>query len=308
MAEWIYEAGIGETRAALIKAGAIVEARIELDEGGLRAGTIAPAKLVSVADRVVRFEHDEEALLSTIPNGVTEGAAIIVEIVRERISEAGKPKRAKAVPALDAEAILGPSLLSRVAPARQLYPHEPDALERAGWTEALEEAETGYIAFPGGSLRFVLTPAMTIFDVDGVLPPEALALAAAEAVGSAIRRHDITGSIGIDFPTLSGREARKAVDMALDAALPNPFERTAMNGFGFVQIVRRRSRASLPEMIQFDPVGARVRALLRCLERDPKDIALPMREHDYLMLRPHWLQELERRTGRSIRIAKDELK
>ena len=43
MAEWLYEAGIGEARAALVEDGAIVEARIELE--GLRAGTVEEGRL-----------------------------------------------------------------------------------------------------------------------------------------------------------------------------------------------------------------------------------------------------------------------
>ena len=108
-----------------------------------------------------------------------------------------------------------------------------------------------------------LTPAMTLFDVDGSLPPAELAIAGAAAAARAIRRLGIAGSIGIDLPTLAGRADRQAAAAALDAVLPQPFERTAVNGFGFLQIVRRRERPSLPEIVQGDPVGAAARALLR---------------------------------------------
>ena len=56
------------------------------------------------------------------------------------------------------------------------------------------------------------------------------------------------------------------------AALPQPFERTAMNGFGFLQIVRRRARASLAEKVRADPAGAEERALLRMIERTPPPV------------------------------------
>ena len=77
------------------------------------------------------------------------------------------------------------------------------------------------------------------------------------AAAQAIVRHGIGGSIGIDFPTLAGKAERQAVAAAIDAALPQPFERTAVNGFGFLQIVRRRPRASLPELLRADPVARR---------------------------------------------------
>src|SRR5690606_4731608 len=119
-----------------------------------------------------------------------------------------------------------------------------------------EEAASGEIAFAGGALRMSLTPAMTLFDVDGDLPPAELAVAGAAAAARAIRRFGIGGSIGIDLPTLPARGDRQAAAAALDALLPQPFERTAVNGFGFLQIVRRRERASIPEMLRADPAGA----------------------------------------------------
>ena len=63
---------------------------------------------------------------------------------------------------------------------------------------------SGIIRFDGGELRVSLTPAMTLIDVDGHLPVEALAMAGAEAAARTIRRHGIAGSIGIDLPTVSG--------------------------------------------------------------------------------------------------------
>jgi hypothetical protein len=183
-------------------------------------------------------------------------------------------------------------------------PPAPDAFEAAGWSELLEEAMTGEISFPGGALRMSVTPAMTLFDVDGTLPPAALAAAGAKAAALAIRRFGIGGSIGIDLPTLAGKAERQAAAAAVDAALPRPFERTAVNGFGFLQVVRRRERASLPELLQGDPVGAAARALLRraewgggvgerTLHAAPAVIAR-------IEARPEWTSELSRRIGASV--------
>jgi hypothetical protein len=319
VAEWLYEAGIGEDRAALIEDGALRLARIEAHDGAARVGAIVPARLTEVTVKgkqgVVTLESGGEALLSGMPAGLSQGAALLVEIVREAIPEPGRAKRAKAVAAAEgAVEAPGPDLLARITasgmPVRRLAAHEPDALEAAGWSEALEEAHTGEIAFPGGALRLSLTPAMTLIDVDGQPPIGPLAIAAATATGLAIGRHGIGGSIGIDFPTLAGRAARQAVAQALDAALAPPFERTAMNGFGFLQIVRRRLRPSLPERLRDDPHGAAVRAALRQIERTPPPGArlrrLPKAELAVLRAHPEWSAELARRTGVATAFAAEE--
>lgn len=303
MAEWLYEAGIGEARAALIEDGRIRKARIEME--GLRAGTVATGRLR--ADNRVALA-DGEVLVDRAP-GVPEGALVTIRVVREAIPEPGRAKLAKAVISGEAPGP-GPYLLARITatgiPVRQPRAHEPDLLEQAGWSEILEEAVTGEIAFPGGALRMTVTPAMTLFDVDGSAPPETLALAAARAVAQAIERHGITGSIGIDFPTLTNKAARLAVADAIDAALPQPFERTNVNGFGFLQIVRRRTRASLPELLCADPAGAEARAELRRLERLlpplPASHMVSSRVRRQLDQRPAWTAELARRIGGHIEL------
>lgn len=313
MAEWLYEAGIGEARAALVSDGRILEAAIEPEGNGPRAGTVAQARLVeTIVPRLsgrVALDTGGDALLDGIPPGLGEGRTLLVRIVREAIYEPGRNKLPKAIAAVDeAGPQPGPDLLARVTasgfPVRQCHAHEPDLFEAAGWSEVLEEAESGEIAFPGGALRLSVTPAMTLFDVDGSLAPAALSVAAATAIGAAIVRHGIGGSIGVDFPTMPDRRARKAAGDALDAALPLPFERTAINGFGFMQIVRRRVRPSLPELLRADLAGAALRAALRRAERDTlhgrQALSLPPALAKQLAGRPSWLAELERRTGRAI--------
>jgi len=313
VAEWLYEAGIGEARAALVSDGRIVEAAIEIDDSGPRAGTVAEARLVeTIVPRLrgrVTLDTGGDALLDGIPPGLSDGRTLLVRIVREAIHEPGRNKLPKAIAAPE-ESLpqAGPSLLARIEasefPVRQCHAHEPDLFEAAGWSEVLDEAEGGEIAFPGGVLRLSVTPAMTLFDVDGSLPAAPLSLAAATAIGAAIVRHGIGGSIGVDFPTMPDKAARKAAGDALDDALPLPFERTAINGFGFLQIVRRRVRSSLPEILREDPVGTALRAALRRAEREtsasPQHLQLPPALAARLATRPDWLAELERRTGRSI--------
>lgn len=306
MPEWLYEAGIGEARAALVENDQIIEAAIEIDTDSLMVGLVARARLVELLPgrrgRVVL--EGGEALINHLPPGITQGASLTVEIVREALPEAGRAKLAKAVPN-DLPPRPAPTLYERLVatglPIRSLRAHEPDVLETAGWSELLDEAVSGEIVFPLGALRLSPTPAMTLFDVDGAPPLDTLAVAAAHAVARAVRRHGIGGSIGIDFPTIAGKAQRNAAATAIDESLPQPFERTAMNGFGFLQIVRPRPRASIPEILRSDPIGAATRAMLRTLERTPPTASrrhtLPAAVHARLTARPDWLAELARRTG-----------
>jgi len=310
MREWLYEAGIGEARAALVEDGMIVAAEIEIASGGVRAGTIASARLdrVTIPGRraIVRFDTGEEALIEPVPKGVSEGGMLLVEVHRAALAETGRMKLALARPAAaGAVAAAGPDLLARIGAGgekvRHLQAHQPDDLEAAGWSELLDEAASGEMAFDGGALHLSLTPAMSLIDVDGWLDPSTLAIAGAAAAARMILRHGLGGSIGIDLPTVEGKAARLAAAEAVDAVLPQPFERTAVNGFGFLQIVRRRARASLPEHIRRDPVAAAARALLRRAERTPGRGARTLTAAPALIERiegnPAWGCELERRLG-----------
>ncbi|MGK6318083.1 ribonuclease [Sphingomonas sp. DT-204] len=305
MAEWLVEAGIGETRAALVEGDRILEARI-IPDGELVAGTVVEARLVArVPERgqgIVAWDG-HEALVSPLPAGVTEGALARVEIVRPAIPEPGKPKRARARPsASGAEPVPPPPL-----DGHMLRHTDPDLLETAGWSELLEEAATGRVAFPGGELRIALTPAMTLIDVDGTLAPAPLAIAGARAAAEAVRRLDIAGSIGIDLPAGADKAVRHAAAEAIDAALAPPFERTAVNGFGFVQIVRPRRRRSLPEIHAMEPALAHARALLRRAERTPGAGARTLTAHPAVIaaIAPGWSMELARRLGTEIVLRED---
>ncbi len=311
MTEWLLEEGIGETRAILVEDGEIIEAAIELP-GTLLAGTIADGRLTTILipgrRAIATLDDGREVLVEPLDAKLTEGQAVRVEMVREPIPEAGRPKLGKGRPT-DMPPRPGPTLADRIG---RFTPHRGPGLDRfeeAGWSELLEEAATGEVAFPGGALRMSLTPAMTLFDVDGALPPAPLATAGAEAAARTIRRLDISGSIGVDLPTLASRDERQIVAAAFDQILPQPFERTAVNGFGFLQIVRRRERASLPELIQSDPVGAAARALLRRAERSAgagervlhaaPAVAARLRETT------GWLEELARRIGAPVEVREE---
>ena len=310
MAEWLLDEGIGEHRAALVEGDIIIEAAIDRLDDRLRLGAVVTAKLGErVGGGAWLSTPQGDAILEAVPRGLSQGRSLLVEIVREAIPEPGrlKPPRARAS---DAEAEHpAPTLAERLqgAPIRRLSPHEPDRLEQAGWSELLEQAETGEIDFPGGALRLSPTPAMALFDIDGTLPAADLALAGGRAAAEAIRRLAIGGSIGLDLPTLGSKAERAAAAAMIDATLPPPFERTAVNGFGFMQIIRPRPRASIPELVRSDPALTAVLRLLRVgahghgarrLVAAPPVIAR-------LEARPDWIEALARMTGGTVSLRAD---
>lgn len=293
MPEWLIERGIGETRAVLVDGDAIVEARIALD-GIVPAGKVIAARLKQAAKPAIALVGKTEYLLPKGAPGMTEGAAINIEVTREAIpgNEPWKRPLARLSTEQPREAV---GLAGRDLP----FPGPDDALGEFGWDELIDEVRSGLVAFAGGALRISPTPAMTLIDVDGFLPPDDLAVRGAAEAARAIRRLDIGGSIGIDLPTVGGKAARLAAADAIDAHLPQPFERTGVNGFGFVQIVRPRSRASLAELAQ-DRAAFEARALLRRAAFEPagaKRLVAHPAVIAVLEAQPAWLDALSRQIG-----------
>ncbi len=320
MMQWLYEEGIGETRAALVTNGRILEACIEREGNHACAGAVSQGRLIRTLvpkkRGIVRLTSGEEVLLEPIPPRLAEGGTVLVEIRREAIGEPGldgelRDKLALARAARPGDrASPGPSLLQRIrATGHPVLPcpaHEEDRLEAHGWSELLESAMRGEVGTEAAALRIFPTPAMVLIDVDGSLPPAQLGPKGAKLAAQAIRAMDITGSIGIDLPTLNNKEERAVTAAQIDKYLPQPFERTAVNGFGFIQIVRKRERPSLIELLRADPTRAAAMAVLRHAERwegpggthageirmtaNPAVIEL-IRRH------PKWIESVERRRG-----------
>lgn len=305
MAEWLVEEGIGEHRAVLLEGGQIVAARVDWP-GPLSAGQIEDAVLIArtagSSRGTLRFASGEEALVAGLPREASEGAPLRAVVTRAAIGEKGRTKRAQARPTRDAprpapslaEQLRGEGAQARVVPRFA-----------ADWDELFAVAWMSAVAFRGGSLTLSPTPAMTLIDIDGDLPATALALQAVPEIGAALRRFDLGGSIGIDFPSLEAKQDRRAVDEALAAELAGwPHERTAMNGFGFVQLVARLDRPSFLHRILGDRAGAAARALLRRAESiaEPGALELAAPRPVLAAVRTEWRQALALRTGREIRL------
>lgn len=321
--EWLYDEGIGETRAALVARGSILEAQIEREGDAVLAGAVVQGRLVRTLvpkkRGIVRLNTGEEALLEPIPPRLAEGGTVLVEIRRAAIGEPGLDDEMRDKLALarsaqpGAKPGPGPSLLQRIratgVPVIPCPAHEEDRLEAHGWSELLDSAMRGEVGTEAAALRIFPTPAMVLIDVDGSLPPAQLGPKGAKLAAQAIRAMDITGSIGIDLPTMNNKDERMIAAAQIDKLLPLPFERTAVNGFGFIQIVRKRERPSLIELLRADPVLSAAMALLRRAERwesgggaggGPVRVVANPAVVDRIRRTPDWGALLERRRGGAV--------
>lgn len=309
MPEWLVERGIGEVRAALVENGEIIEARIELD-GTVPAGSVLEARVANASSNgrnaIAVAEGGAEYLLPKGARGVTQGATLAIEVTRAAIPGAEPWKRPLAR-ATDKPIGLASPLI-RLPGARELvFPPVRDELADAGWNDLIDQARSGTVTFAGGELRISATPAMTLIDVDGYLPPEELAILGADEAARALGRFDIGGSIGIDLPTAGSRTSRQRAAEALDGVLQKPFERTAVNGFGFLQVVRPRVRPSLVELaLDVSVFEARVllrRSALKAsgsrrLVANPRVVAVFEKNRD-------WIGELARQLGGQVELRSD---
>lgn len=307
MADWLVEEGIAEHRAIRLDTDRIIEARIAWP-GAVAAGWIVEATLTARAagsDRGTALaDSGEEVLVDRLARDLSEGARMRIEITRAAIHGPGRLKRAQG--RVSTEPLRTMTLAQGLAAsgARVSVTRRFPACD---WDELIGDALDGEARFAGGALLFAPTAAMTTVDVDGTLAPRALALAAVPALADMLSRFDVGGSVVIDFPTLADKTDRRAVDTALAAALAEwPHERTAMNGFGLVQLVTRYERASLLQLAAWRRGAVIWRRLLRRAEMlaGPGPIELSMNPALEHAIAPGHLAELERRSGKRVRIHK----
>jgi Ribonuclease E/G family len=308
---WLCDKAPGETRTGLVENGILVEFRISRPHVQWGTGARHDARILSnfgAGKALVLLDNDVEALLANAPK-LPEGARLAVELVRPPIPEPGRWKKALVRPAAATWQPDTPIFDTTTVTDR-------DAIEAAGFDELIDAAVTGEFPIDGGMLSIERTRAMTMIDIDGASDAVALNKVAAAAIPRLLRLFDIGGQVGIDFLAMPDRKARLAVDAALaDAcAVLGAHERTAINGFGFAQIVRPRYRLSIPEILcGITPgrlsVESRALALLRDASRSlghgPRTLVAPPAIIDLLQQRPEEIGELSRMLGVAIELVSD---
>ena len=284
----LWDAAPGEVRAGLVEDGKLVEFRIfrqlEHFPMPLNAGEKYSARVVNRIGpnkALVTLGSGVDAILQPAAQ-FTEGQLLVVEMTRAPTPEPGRWKLplVRAVPDTKATAPLGwqpgeapeksfartmaakadELVCSTVQVANELREMvadtkpvhiDADAIGDVDFDSLSEMSVAGEFAIDGGMLTIERTRAMTMIDIDGGGEAMILNLSAAREIPRLLRLLDIGGQIGIDFLTLPDRKARLVLDSTLAefCSILGPHERTAVNGFGFVQMVRPRTGPSVSEIL-----------------------------------------------------------
>lgn len=272
----LWDAAPGEIRLMLHEAGKLTEFRLlRMPDGKapLFKGVTMPVRLgpkLSPHRAIVYFESGEGEI-SPIPN-CTEGSWFSAEVLRCAVPEPGRWKRcqfraaeAKVFglsdylltnwPNLDAIACANPLIAAQI---RSLWGDEcPEIIIDA---EAITDVQTdlwcergiiGEFVIDGGLLSIERTRAMTMIDIDGYKASHHVNLAAARAIPWLLRLYGIGGQVGIDFLASANKAERAEIDAELDKACATlgQYERTAVSGFGFAQLVLPRPGPSVIEIL-----------------------------------------------------------
>jgi len=298
---------LGESRAAVVAGEKLLEMHIRRDGDGPPAGSQIQARLVKkLGKRGIARLGDLELLVEPWPAQATEGALQDLEITRAAWLERGRPRLAKARP-LARTPTETPSLVSWLrGRGLQHNPGWPDWLAEQ-WDDALQQARSGHVLFAGGSLQLTPTPALVAVDVDSHGGGANLAADSLRQLARLIPLWRLGGNIVIDLPN-ADKPARSAAVAAFDAAMAEiaapRFERTAINGFGLMQIVCERRGPSILERAWFDRAGSDAIDWLQTVAHSPDTgpIRLPDNAavRQWLQARPHLLQGLAAQTHRPL--------
>ncbi|MEA1942011.1 MAG: ribonuclease E/G [Pseudomonadota bacterium] len=271
----LVEDNIGETRAAVVENGRVVELWLDrwsemgrrVVEGEIYRGRvrrIEPALNAAFVDLGTGPEGFLPFGKSGRPKGLHEGAAIGVRIAREAYAEKG-PNLAlvevgdgEAPECLEPALILAQRLVKAFGEAEAVWADETDFDLEAEFDAALDPK----VPVPGGgSLYIETTRAMTTVDIDadgrtGTGSPAQLAAAlnasAAKEAARQIRLRGLGGIIAIDFVHMRAQPDRKAVEQALRGAFKRDRAKVdvaPLSQFGVAELARQRRGRALREIL-----------------------------------------------------------
>lgn len=246
----------GERRAAVVENGNIVEIHIQRDAlwalGECGVGRIdrkTPSGAYVVAD-------DGSTLLLRSKINQPDGARISFQLTREAIAEPGRHKPPEILlrdsvtsPLIGKDALWD----ARIASLGQSAMNAPTA-------DGFDVAIAGQSHVGDVSISFQRTKAGLVFDIDGIGDAFAINMGATTEVARLLRLYQVGAIALIDFVSMESKAQRTQIAEAFDAASladPRPFERTAINGYGMMQVVRARPRPSVLDHL----FGTRIAAL-----------------------------------------------
>jgi hypothetical protein len=246
----------GERRAAFVENGNIVEIHIQRDAlwalGECGAGRIdrkTPSGAYVIAD-------DNSELLLRSKMGAPEGARIMFEVTREAIAEPGRNKPPEIILR---EGVCDPLMGKDALWEARVASLGPSAIN-ASIAEGFDVAIAGQSQRGDVTISFQRTKAGLVFDIDGIGDAFAINMVAATEIARLLRLYQVGAMVLIDFVSMESKAQRTQIAEAFDAASvadPRPFERTAINGYGMMQVVRARPRPSVLDQL----FGTRIAAL-----------------------------------------------
>lgn len=235
----------GVRRAALVEDGQIVEIYIQRDlhwalgeTGGGRIDRKTPSGSYVATD-----DGTEILIRGKVKAG--EGARVVFEITREAIAEPGRVKPAEgrvleAMPEVSRDRDgLWDDRLSAL---------KPDAIRNQPFDDAFDAGIAGASHIGDVTVSFLRTKAGLVFDVDGIGDSMVLNRVAAKEIARLLRLYQVGAMVMIDFVAVDSKAKRIEIAEAFDAAAARdsrPFERSAVNGYGLMQVVRARPRPSV---------------------------------------------------------------